>query len=995
MSKKLLSILVAVVLALGIFFMAGQPATEAKAATAVNHSQNLFPAGTTGTQTANCPVCGSSQTWYDFNQLTGTIGGSAGAHETHYYLSEDFTADGSKWYGNLITFGSNFCLHLNGNQLTTGSRLHTASYTVNVIAGNNGRVIYTGSKSMVSFFNYGGTLNIYGGTYTESIVDGSTSAALGKLSGGNLNLYDATINGTLLGGGTVTAKTTLYGSTTVDTIDFSAAAGSVVLADGWRGSITEYVPKAGDGINATTGAISSNHMTVLGTISGTIGNLAWNGTTFACVVAITTVAAGGPPANATVDAFYPTVAAAVAAYGADAYANNKIIKLSADAELPLVSGIEYYVNANGNDVTVKGAGTLHPIDTLNDVTYALTYGHWDLDEFTGTLDNDVTCGSNRYLTIKEGNVYTTHRLEMKLTHVTLRTFNAGLYFKAEYKCDDTLAARVTRYGVAVSKDGIPQAVGGTGVGYSELTTGFEPDVSHSVNTNSGAVVGIFNTGAEADNKARAETPIGARVYFTVDIDGANTLDCLSSEGGSYSLYDVLRAIDTGWGNYNETQRTTVHNFYNAWEGIGAANCRIENFGFNKLSDANELEYELKVGYAYFDMTPTGDVTSLILGGRGSTTTATGIKEKLPGTCIAFTDENGQTVLMYTLDLLYVSDEIVKFAADIATETGVPESNILINGTHSHSAPHPVSALYPENAAYITGLKAKMIAAGETAIADQRAAKMYTASVKAPNMNSVRHYLMSGGTYAGDNFGDHSLDIVQHAEAADNEIQLIKFVRDGSDILLMNWQGHPNRPGQTDEYHKAILSGLELMRQELLKEENGNMQLAFFLGASGNVNNSSRIDGEIPTQNDYEKHYAALLQKALTASFKEVSAGKLQVLTKTVSLLARDNGSLINQTIYGFSVGDVAFAIAPYEMFNSSGLFIKKYSPYETTFISTCSMGTSNYIPTDEVYNFTVNGNTGAGEYHVVYEANGCPFVRGSAEILAEEFVTLLRQLKAG
>lgn len=941
-----------------------------------------------GVMNAVCPVCGGDPvTW---TQFTSTVS-EANNPGKHYYLATDLTAAGSTWYSNMLSLASGtMCFHLNGNTLTTGSRLQSrGGATMNIIAGDGGSVIFTGEKADVFFFGNGGHHNIYGGIYTFTPAAGSTAFGIARPANGNMNFYDATLNGNVVADGSLsTTLVTLNGTTTVNGAADFTKTGKLTLADGWNGTITEYKPNIA-AINTATGVLSAARITAQGTYSGTInGGLVWNGSAFvskACIV------------KGDILVPYPNAAAAAAAYTDADFTAKNVVRLIDDGTAELAAGKNYYIDANGNDVTVSGTGTLYPMDSANDKFDAAKCGEWTVANSV-TVKNDVECG-NRYITIKTGTTYTAHRVEMKLTHVTLKTSNAGIYFKAQYKCDDVLAARVTRYGTAVSKNAIPVAVGQTGDSFTEFTSDFTPDtISHSVQVNSGAVVNILKDDPEINNKARAEITLHAKVYFSVQIDDAveTATDFLSAQCGSYSLYDVLNAIDTNWGEYNEAQRTTAHNFYNTWKGKGAPGCCIEDFGFTNIPDATKLAYKLQVGYAYFDITPDEDtVTSLILGGRGANNVPSGlILDSLPGTCIAFTDENGQTVLMYTLDLLYVSDEIVDFVADISTATNVSESNILINGTHSHSAPHPVSALYSQNANYINGLKAKMIAAGNAAIADQKEAKMYTASVNVPNMNSVRHYLMSDGTYLGDNFGDNSLDIVRHAEDADNQLQLIKFVRDGSDVLLMNWQGHPNR-SYVDTL--AIISGLDIMREMLLEKD---MLLAFFLGASGNVNNSSRISGEIPTQDNYVLHYQTLANKIIevletSSAFEEVAVGKLQVLKKTVSLVARDGVSLKNMSIYGFSVGDVAFAIAPYEMFNASGLFIKENSPYDTTFVSTCSMGTSSYIPTDEVYDFTVNGDTGAGDNHVVYEANGCQFARGSAEILAEEYVILLRELKAG
>lgn len=89
---------------------------------------------------------------------------------------------------------------------------------------------------------------------------------------------------------------------------------------------------------------------------------------------------------------------------------------------------------------------------------------------------------------------------------------------------------------------------------------------------------------------------------------------------------------------------------------------------------------------------------------------------------------------------------------------------------------------------------------------------------------------------------------------------------------------------------------------------------------------------------------------------------------------------MDMKIYALSFGDVAFVFAPYEMYDTQGTYIKGNSPYDMTFISTCANESFSYIP-DE-----------AGHDYNSYEANAGYFVRGTAEQLAEEYVSLLKQI---
>ena len=389
---------------------------------------------------------------------------------------------------------------------------------------------------------------------------------------------------------------------------------------------------------------------------------------------------------------------------------------------------------------------------------------------------------------------------------------------------------------------------------------------------------------------------------------------------------------------------------------------------------------LKVGYAYFDITPPSNVNVTLGGDLVDTRTIEVNYDRLPGMCLALTGGKDNTFLIYSLDLLYTTDTLMGYIPSISEATGIPQDRILINAAHCHHAPHPDTTAHPGNAEYMTLLQRWMIDAGQAAIDDQKEAQMHTASVELEKMNTVRHYLMLDGSVAGEGFGNFNIPIVSAVTESDKEMQMIKFTRTGGeDILLMNWQGHPKSTGTSIETRSATISGLERMRVQL-KEEH-NTLLAFFIGASGNVNNQSRIAAQQRFYN-YEDHYQYLAQQAVSQQFKQVNAGTLQFKSSTIEAAGKSSDK-ISVTIYGLSLGDVAFVFAPYEMFNSSGLAIKKDSPYETTFVSTCSMGNFGYIPDEATYAYDS------------YEVKGSRFAKGACETLTEGFISILKDLKSG
>lgn len=76
---------------------------------------------------------------------------------------------------------------------------------------------------------------------------------------------------------------------------------------------------------------------------------------------------------------------------------------------------------------------------------------------------------------------------------------------------------------------------------------------------------------------------------------------------------------------------------------------------------------------------------------------------------------------------------------------------------------------------------------------------------------------------------------------------------------------------------------------------------------------------------------------------------------------------------------VGFAAAPYEMFDTNGMFIKENSPFAHTVIATLSNYSHGYFPSDFTF------ETGS------YEVDTTRFVRGTAERLADQYIAMLTE----
>lgn len=434
-----------------------------------------------------------------------------------------------------------------------------------------------------------------------------------------------------------------------------------------------------------------------------------------------------------------------------------------------------------------------------------------------------------------------------------------------------------------------------------------------------------------------------------------------------------------------------------------------------------------VGFGRADITPAYSVP---LAGYGNTSQrmSQGFYDLQYTTCTAFTDEDGETILLFHNDSIRTSDGIVNTCRPAISEaTGVPEDHIMISATHNHSSPDSTSS-EASIKQWLADLAVAMTDAAVEAMADRKPAQMYIASTTVEGVGFTRHYIMDDGSYCGDNFVGTGTVEVGHANEADRTLQLIKFVREGGkDVVLANFQSHPHTGGSAKNYN--MTSDIVGVFRDVMEEETGCL-FTYFTGASGNINAKSRI-AEENAASDYIGQGKILAQTAIDAAstYTQVQTGKVQILSTSYEAdvdhtyddkieEARIIQALWNETnnlnrcveegaqygikspyhanaivtkfgmaqtytineINAFAIGDVAFITAPYEMFHQSGSYIRENSPYSMTFIVTCANGHNSYIPTQDTYEF------------YSYECCLCRFKPGTAEVLADKYVELLNTL---
>lgn len=359
----------------------------------------------------------------------------------------------------------------------------------------------------------------------------------------------------------------------------------------------------------------------------------------------------------------------------------------------------------------------------------------------------------------------------------------------------------------------------------------------------------------------------------------------------------------------------------------------------------------------------------------------GILTDLLGTCVAITDRQDNTLLLYTVDKCEVQKETVtELRERLGASAGIPADHITVSGAHTHSSPATVSM--PD---YVD----QLVQAGEAALNDRAPATVCAGSYDVPNMNFVRHYVMNDSSMGGDNFGDASLGYKCHASKADPTMGLIRFVREGDkkDVVMVNWQVHPKLASTiaTPEGRatRTLISAdlVGYARDHIEAKE--DVLFAYFNGASGNMNPFSKLDAEKDLTPKGAKPYGEQLGDHILAAL-----GHLQpVQSGTISSARTDLGDR-GFDLHAYTVGGkLGFAAVPAEIFCDTGMQIREGSPNQITFVLTCANGRDSYIPTENAWDY--RGSKG----EPTYETRTCRYPRGTAESLANDLVRLLNEIQ--
>ena len=434
----------------------------------------------------------------------------------------------------------------------------------------------------------------------------------------------------------------------------------------------------------------------------------------------------------------------------------------------------------------------------------------------------------------------------------------------------------------------------------------------------------------------------------------------------------------------------------------------------------------EVGYGRVDVTPDYPVH---MAGSAANRISTEVLDPLYITCIAFRQE-GETFLVFTMDFVGAYGEFVRpLRKTISKATGLEESHIILNATHTHSSVSVRNDKLTGIARYVKDCDVWAVAAAKAALEDLAAAQVRFGSAPTKGMAWVRHYKVADGTYAGANYGSFKPGIVGHASDAYEELQVIRFVREASgkkDVVLVNFPAHAtfNQSGT------ALSADFPGPFRAYIARHTDTL-VAYFIAAAGDQVPNSRVPEE-RFSTDYRVYgeelgrIAVACMETLTQpetpalgfdfrifegrsnkedmhllpAAKEVEAIWMQVGgrgTPEGKKAAKEHGfssvyevtAILNREKFeetrslelkALSFGRVSMIFAPYEMFGQSGHRIKTGSPYDMTFVASCSYDHAGYLPSE------------LGCRLRCYEAQITKFAYGTADELVGEYVDMLKKL---
>lgn len=367
------------------------------------------------------------------------------------------------------------------------------------------------------------------------------------------------------------------------------------------------------------------------------------------------------------------------------------------------------------------------------------------------------------------------------------------------------------------------------------------------------------------------------------------------------------------------------------------------------------------GFGKADVTPLGPV---YLGGfhNGMDRRSTFQKMNDPfrAQTLALTDEKGQTLLFISTDLKFGHIDLAARIRKLVNERyQIPEEFVFLAGVDNCSAPEysGEAAETPENRAYFEHWTTGVMHSVEEALADRKAAQIRIGTTATERVGFVRRYFRKDGNFLGHGNADWYVKsdspVVRHESDADEQIQLIRLVRDGyKDILIGQWQNKGCH--MSGAYYGTTLCATDWigpMRRKV--EKDTGCHFFYMQGCGANLSAASKVPGEMRFDNKRpsEDHVGYLVAEPIIKAcytsgfFRPVNGGDFKVIRQTY----REESKGWQAEMNVIAIGDVSVATIPVELFDTSGMQIKAATPFDMTLLMGYTNGIDGFCPNEDAF----------------------------------------------
>ena len=441
-----------------------------------------------------------------------------------------------------------------------------------------------------------------------------------------------------------------------------------------------------------------------------------------------------------------------------------------------------------------------------------------------------------------------------------------------------------------------------------------------------------------------------------------------------------------------------------------------------------MEERLSAGYYKVKVTPP---LGLPVPGYFAQRTSDGILSDLYLRCTAFASGE-KKALVYSIDAISLNAQAFEIISKMVSEfCGVEADGIYITCVHSHTAfrvTKPSDEL-TDTDVFLRWLFKQFCTCGQLALEDLKPCTVKMAKGEAKGVGFVRVYRMKDGSVRT-NPGFGNPDIVEPLSQQDHQLQLMRVVREGgSEILMVNFGTHSDSVGGS----KYCADWPGYLCDTLENAFGGNADAMVLVGAQGN---SNHMDFFKPKGTPYKgvEYYAKPMARVLAGEVLKIYDQAVETGENTLSYghhiakvgknaydpatvpMAQELVDLYkkfgnyNEPIFetypmkvpeacriinnlsrpeffelrvsGLNVAGVGFIGIPGEPFVSIGMDIKAQSPLENTWVTSQTNGGQGYYP-DALAFAQKDG----------YERTSSPFAQNCGQVLIEEGLALLNELK--